>query len=189
MKFFIVYKKIIFYMQGECYKISVCYNRDIAYNWQRIAAGKETAPAASETDHVILELKDERNALERFMLHFSHLKKETRKLDDGRFMVKLYYDKEDRTEMLIRILSFGPVVKVTEPESFIDMIRERLEMQRQCSQLFWRDRYWGQWYHQITVKVQTAKRTLWRNGSASGGETGIGCGFESRLGKICTLLY
>lgn len=70
------------------------------------------------------------------MLHFSHLKKETRKLDDGRFMVKLYYDKEDRTEMLIRILSFGPVVKVTEPESFIDMIRERLEMQRQCSQLF-----------------------------------------------------
>ena len=70
------------------------------------------------------------------MLHFSHLKKETRKLDDGRFMVKLHYDKEDRTEMLIRILSFGPVVKVTEPESFIDMIRERLEMQRQCSQLF-----------------------------------------------------
>ena len=70
------------------------------------------------------------------MLHFSHLKKETRKLDDGRFMVKLYYDKEDRTEMLIRILSFGPVVKVTEPESFIDMIRERLEMQKQCSQLF-----------------------------------------------------
>ena len=61
---------------------------------------------------MILELKDERNALERFMLHFSHLKKETRKLDDGRFMVKLHYDKEDRTEMLIRILSFGPVVKV-----------------------------------------------------------------------------
>ena len=97
---------------------------------------EERDSAASETDHVILELKDERNALERFMLHFSHLKKETRKLDDGRFMVKLYYDKEDRTEMLIRILSFGPVVKVTEPESFIDMIRERLETQRQCSQLF-----------------------------------------------------
>ena len=70
------------------------------------------------------------------MLHFSHLKKETKKLGDGGFKVKLYYDKEDRTEMLIRILSFGPVVKVTEPESFIDMIRERFEMQRQCSQLF-----------------------------------------------------
>ena len=97
---------------------------------------EETASAASETDHVILELRDERNALERFMLHFSHLKKETRKLDDGRFMVKLYYDKEDCTEVLIRILSFGPVVRVTEPKRFVDMIRERLKMQKKSSQLF-----------------------------------------------------
>ena len=82
-------------------------------------------------EKVILELLDERNALERVMLHFSHLQKETVKIDDKRYRVTLTYNKQDETEMLIRILSFGPMVKVIEPQSFIKLIKERLDMQRQ----------------------------------------------------------
>lgn len=82
-------------------------------------------------DTVVLELLDERNALERVMLHFSHLQKETVKLSDNRYKVTLTYNKHDETEMLIRILSFGPMVKVVEPQSFINLIKERLNMQRQ----------------------------------------------------------
>lgn len=93
---------------------------------------------------IVFELVDERNALERVMLHFSHLQKETVKLSDQRYQVKLMYNKQDETEILIRILSFGPMVKVVEPESFIELIRERLNMQRtlECeksSQLFFQD--------------------------------------------------
>ena len=41
------------------------------------------------------------------------------------------YDKNDETEILIRILSFGAVVRVTAPESFREKIRQRLAMQSQ----------------------------------------------------------
>ena len=36
----------------------------------------------------------------------------------------------DETEILIRILSFGPVLKVIEPEDMVARIRERLAQQR-----------------------------------------------------------
>ena len=38
--------------------------------------------------------------------------------------------------MVIRILSFGPVIKVIEPAHFIDRLRERIERQRQLAQNF-----------------------------------------------------
>ena len=72
---------------------------------------------------------DERNALERVMLHFSHLEKETRRLEDGRYEVRLTYESEDETEILIRILSFGPMLEVVAPQDFRDKVRERIEKQ------------------------------------------------------------
>lgn len=83
------------------------------------------------TQRLTLELTDERGALERVLLHFSHLEKETKRLDDTHYQVTLHYDKNDETEMLIRILSFGAVVQVTAPESFREKIRQRLSMQSQ----------------------------------------------------------
>lgn len=79
---------------------------------------------------VTMELTDERNALERAMLQFSHLEKETVRLDDNRYEVTLKYREDEETELLIRILGFGPMVKVTQPEHFKDLIRERLEKQK-----------------------------------------------------------
>lgn len=42
------------------------------------------------------------------------------------------YDGEDETEIVIRVLSFGPYVKVLEPSSFVNLIKERLISQKSC---------------------------------------------------------
>ena len=81
---------------------------------------------------VTLRLTDERRALERAMVHFSDLEKETVKLDETTYQVTLRYREEDETELLIRILAFGPLVRVTGPESFIGLIKERLDLQKSC---------------------------------------------------------
>ena len=65
------------------------------------------------------------------MLHFSHLEKETRQVGEDKYVVTLKYDKQDETEMVIRILSFGPVLKVVEPDRFIELLRERIDKQKQ----------------------------------------------------------
>ena len=79
---------------------------------------------------VELELTDERKALERVLMHFAHFEKQAERLDDQRYRVRITYQEEDETEMLIRILSFGPVVRVTAPDHFVGLMRERLRWQR-----------------------------------------------------------
>lgn len=78
----------------------------------------------------VLELVDERNALERVLLHFAHFEKTAQRLEGRRYRVTLLYDQNDETELVIRVLSFGPMVRVVEPESFVNLIRTRLYMQR-----------------------------------------------------------
>lgn len=81
---------------------------------------------------VTLEVRDRRNALERVMLHFSHFEKEAEKLGEDQYRVSIRYDKNDETEIVIRVLSFGPMVRVIRPESFVNLIKERLEQQISC---------------------------------------------------------
>lgn len=77
-----------------------------------------------------LELVDERKALERVLMHFAHFEKQAERLDDQRYRVRITYQEEDETEILIRILSFGPVVCVKAPDHFVGLMRERLRRQR-----------------------------------------------------------
>lgn len=83
---------------------------------------------------VEFELVDKRNALERVLLHFAHFEKEAEKLEDDRYLVRISYDKDDETEIVIRVLSFGPMIKVTAPQSFVDLIKDRLIHQKSCGQ-------------------------------------------------------
>lgn len=95
----------------------------------------EWTPEIKEAHHtksVTLEIIDERNALERCMLHFAHFKKRAEHTEGIRYTVSIEYDDRDETELVIRILSFGPLVKVKEPEAFIEIIRERLRRQKIC---------------------------------------------------------
>lgn len=85
-----------------------------------------------ETRTVEFELADERNALERVLLHFAHFGKQAEKTGEKQYKVTVTYDREDETEMVIRILSFGPMVRVTAPQPFVELIRERLRKQMEC---------------------------------------------------------
>ena len=80
-------------------------------------------------EQVVMKLYNERNALERAMLHFSDLEKQTRRLEAGTYEVTLTYDKEDESEILIRILSFGPMLEVLAPQHMREMVRERIQRQ------------------------------------------------------------
>ena len=83
----------------------------------------------SKSRMVTLRITDRRNALERCLLHFAHFEKRAEKIDDMNYMVHIVYDKDDETELVIRILSFGPLVEVTEPQHFRELIIERLKRQ------------------------------------------------------------
>ena len=81
---------------------------------------------------LMLQITDERNALERVMLHFAHFEKQAERIDDRTYFLKMNYYESNETEIVIRVLSFGPCVKVIEPESFIDLVKERLFAQKSC---------------------------------------------------------
>ncbi|MCR5092795.1 MAG: WYL domain-containing protein [Lachnospiraceae bacterium] len=83
-------------------------------------------------DSVVFELYDRRNALERVLLHFAHFEKEAERIGKDSYRVTIRYDKDDETEIVIRLLSFGPMVKVIEPEPFVDLIKKRLIAQKSC---------------------------------------------------------
>ena len=61
----------------------------------------------------VIRVKQERNGVERFMLEFASYEKHTvRDLETGEYTVELWYDEQDETELLIRLLSFGPVIEI-----------------------------------------------------------------------------
>ena len=93
-----------------------------------------TQPVPPERRSVVLEVTDERNTLERVLMHFAHFEKETERLDADRYRVSVAFEKEDETEMIIRILSFGPMVRAVSPPDFVELVRDRLKRQLFCEQ-------------------------------------------------------
>lgn len=91
-----------------------------------------TLTREKQTEYKVVTLKvyDKRNTLERAMLHFAHFEKQVEKLDEETYMVHIKYDKDDETELVIRVLSFGPTVEVIEPDGFRNLIIERLKKQK-----------------------------------------------------------
>ncbi len=85
-----------------------------------------------ETRTLELEIIDERNALERVMLHFAHFEKQAERLGENRYLLRLKYFDTDETELVIRVLSFGPRVKALAPGDFVEQIRQRLRQQMAC---------------------------------------------------------
>ena len=107
-----------------------------AINMARIVSAQKLEPYEEysmperKTKELKLMLTDQRNSLERAMLHFSHFEKETKKLDKTHYNIKLHYMAEDESELIIRVLSFGPAIKVTAPDDFVQKIKERIKNQK-----------------------------------------------------------
>lgn len=88
--------------------------------------------ADTKYSSITLMVTNKRNALERVMLHFAHFEKIVEKIDDQNFKLTIKYDIDNESEMVIRVLSFGPLVKVIQPNSFIELIKNKLKEQIKC---------------------------------------------------------
>ncbi len=75
---------------------------------------------------------NERNALERVLLHFAHFAKRVERVDEKKYLVHIKYQKSDEIEMVIRTLSFGPLVEAVAPNEFKNLIIARLKSQKSC---------------------------------------------------------
>lgn len=79
---------------------------------------------------IVADVYPGRNAVERFLLEFSSYEKRSEfDGETGICRVRLWYPMPDETELLIRILGFGPTVRVRSPERFVRQIRERIARQ------------------------------------------------------------
>ena len=85
---------------------------------------------AACAEPIVMEISRERNALERCMLQFASFERQTEyDRDRGIYTCRIWFDPTDETELLIRILSFGPVVKVLGPDGFLKQVKERIKNQ------------------------------------------------------------
>lgn len=84
-----------------------------------------------QDEELFLLLTDERGAMQRAMIAFSDFEKDAVKLDENHYRIHLWYNRREETDLLIRILSFGPMIRVTEPIELVDQIRARLKQQRE----------------------------------------------------------
>ena len=77
-----------------------------------------------------LHILDRRNALERAMLHFANYEKNTTKINENTYECRIYYNQTMETELLIEVLSFGPMLTVMGNDRFLGLLRARLRKQR-----------------------------------------------------------
>ncbi|MDE5583683.1 MAG: WYL domain-containing protein, partial [Ruminococcus sp.] len=79
---------------------------------------------------VTVRIFAERNAPERFFMEFAPYEKYTESIeDDGSYIIKMWYDYQEETELLIRLLGFGSVAEVVSPSDFRRKISERIAQQ------------------------------------------------------------
>lgn len=95
---------------------------------ERCAAEVAALPPA-RTEPVVLLLTEERQAMERALLHFASFPCRPQAGPDGERLLHILYDAQDEKELLIRVLAFGPLVRVLGPERFVEMVRRRVREQ------------------------------------------------------------
>lgn len=79
---------------------------------------------------VQLLIHNRRNALERTMLQFANYEKNTTKVDTNTYECLIYYNQRMETELLIEVLSFGPMIQVMGNERFLGQLKARLRTQK-----------------------------------------------------------
>ena len=83
---------------------------------------------------ITLKVSEERNTLERSLMHFAHFEKRAEKVD-GHYLLHVKFNRDDEPEIVIRVLSFGPTVEVIGSENFKQLIINKLKSQKSCELL------------------------------------------------------
>jgi predicted DNA-binding transcriptional regulator YafY len=80
-----------------------------------------------EGEPITVEVLDERNSIERFMMEFACYEKHTEYTSQsGRVVSKIWYDISDEAELLIRLLSFGATLEILSPQRIRDEAKRRI---------------------------------------------------------------
>lgn len=95
----------------------------------RYAAAEAAARPSARTEPVVLMLTEERQAMERALLHFASFPCRPQTGPSGERLLHILYNAQDEKELLIRVLAFGPLVRVLGPERFVEMVRRRVREQ------------------------------------------------------------
>lgn len=93
-----------------------------------------SAPPEPNYEWITLKVKEERNTLERCLMHFAHFEKRAERVDDH-YLLHIKFDRDDESEMVIRVLSFGPMVEIVESEHFKELVIAKLRSQKSCELL------------------------------------------------------
>ena len=64
------------------------------------------------------------------MLHFANYEKDTKRTGVNTYECCIYYNQSMETELLIEVVSFGPVLRVLGNERFLNSLRSRLKRQK-----------------------------------------------------------
>lgn len=91
----------------------------------------DSPPSVEKTKTLTLKVSEERNTVERCMLHFAHFEKRAEKVD-GHYLLHINFQRNDEPEMVIRVLSFGPLIEVIGPQDFKKLIIDKLKSQKSC---------------------------------------------------------
>lgn len=79
-----------------------------------------------------IRLSTERNAMERFLMEFASYEKQTiRSPGEDGCTVRLWYDSSDETEVLIRLLSYGPTIEILGPADLRKQAARRVQRQKE----------------------------------------------------------
>ena len=93
-----------------------------------------STPDEVKYETITLKVSEERNTLERCLMHFAHFEKRAEKVDDH-YLLHIKFNRDDEPEIVIRVLSFGPTVEVLGSESFKQLIINKLKSQKSCELL------------------------------------------------------
>lgn len=87
---------------------------------------------ASDDDYVVRNIVEFRLInpdIDDMMNYFSHFEKEVRKISDTDYDVKIFYQQDDETEIMVRLFAFGPAIQVLGPSSFREAMKSRISKQ------------------------------------------------------------
>lgn len=77
---------------------------------------------------IVLEVIDKKSAMERCFMSFSELERYSRCIEKDRYELKLFYYTFEEEEIIKKILTLGPYVKVVSPEGIREEIIRRIRL-------------------------------------------------------------
>lgn len=106
-------------------------------NLAQIESTECTAIKLTQTSDILhykktakIKIFNQRNAVNRFMMEFAELERVSEYDESAKqCFVTIKYDVNDETEILIRLMSFGPFIEIVEPLDLRMQIQERVKKQ------------------------------------------------------------